>query len=55
MDNKCPVDYDINSCSSKEYGLTCETCFHSKDIKLKELSVDDLIESIRQIKSVTRK
>ena len=28
MKFKCPVDYDINNCSSKEYGLTCNTCFH---------------------------
>jgi hypothetical protein len=27
----CPVDYKIDDCSSKEYGLTCETCFHCKD------------------------
>jgi hypothetical protein len=31
MSFKCPVDYDINNCSSKEYGLTCDTCFHSED------------------------
>jgi len=30
MKFKCPVDYDINNCSSKEYGLTCETCFHTQ-------------------------
>ena len=31
MKFKCPVNYDINNCSSKEYGLTCETCFHMDD------------------------
>jgi len=25
--------YNINNCSSKEYGLTCETCFHMDDNK----------------------
>ena len=33
MKFKCPVYYDIDNCSSKEYGLTCETCFHSDDAK----------------------
>lgn len=27
----CPVNYNLNNCSSKEYGLTCDTCFHNKD------------------------
>ena len=26
----CPVDYDINKCSSKEHHLTCETCYHTR-------------------------
>jgi hypothetical protein len=25
---KCPVNYELDNCSSKEYGLTCDTCFH---------------------------
>jgi len=30
MKFKCPVDYKLDDCSSKEYGLTCDTCFHTK-------------------------
>jgi len=30
MEFKCPVDYKLDDCSSKEYGLTCDTCFHTK-------------------------
>jgi len=33
MKLKCPVDYDLNNCSSNDYGLTCETCFHSYNHK----------------------
>ena len=29
----CPVNYDISRCSSQEYGLTCETCWHMEDRK----------------------
>lgn len=28
---KCPLDYNIDKCSSKEYGLTCDTCFHTNN------------------------
>lgn len=29
----CPIDYDLENCSSKEYGLDCSTCIHwKKDI-----------------------
>jgi hypothetical protein len=27
----CPINYDLDNCSSKEYGLTCETCFHNEN------------------------
>jgi len=27
----CPINYNLNECSSREYGLTCETCFHMDD------------------------
>jgi len=43
MKFKCPVNYNINNCSSKEYGLTCETCFHSEDEEY-------LIKQIKQLK-----
>jgi len=26
----CPVNYNWNNCSSKDYGLTCDTCVHNK-------------------------
>lgn len=28
MNFGCPVDYDIDKCSSKEFGLACDTCYH---------------------------
>lgn len=28
----CPINYDLDKCSSKEYGLSCETCCHGKHI-----------------------
>ena len=34
MKFKCPVNYDLENCSSKEYGLTCETCFHMEDTEI---------------------
>ena len=33
MSFNCPIDYNLDKCSSKEYGLTCDTCFHSKKRK----------------------
>jgi hypothetical protein len=24
----CPVNYELEKCSSNEYGFTCETCIH---------------------------
>jgi hypothetical protein len=36
VDFKCPVNYDINNCSSKEYGLACKTCFHMDFRKIYE-------------------
>ena len=29
MSFNCPIDYNLDKCSSKEYGLTCDTCFHN--------------------------
>ena len=26
--SKCPINYDYDNCSSKEYGQTCDTCCH---------------------------
>lgn len=26
--SKCPINYDYDNCSSKEYGYTCDTCCH---------------------------
>jgi len=33
MKFSCPVNYKLDNCSSKEYGLTCDTCFHSYKTK----------------------
>ena len=33
MSFNCPIDYNLDKCSSKEYGLTCDTCFHSGERK----------------------
>lgn len=30
--NTCPVNFDLSKCSSKDYGLTCKTCFHHKKL-----------------------
>lgn len=31
--SNCPINYDWENCSSKEYGYTCDTCYHwKKDI-----------------------
>jgi hypothetical protein len=29
----CPIDYDWNNCSSKEYNLMCKTCNHGDTIE----------------------
>ena len=29
----CPIDYNLENCSSNEYGLTCDTCEHVKSFK----------------------
>lgn len=29
----CPIDYDIENCSSKDSGLDCSTCYHMENIK----------------------
>jgi len=50
---KCPVDYNINNCSSKEYGLTCETCFHNDDAKDDErhcVPYESLEQSLKEMK-----
>lgn len=39
MKSKCPVDYELKNCSSSNYGLTCEICFH-KDDETFEVMVD---------------
>lgn len=31
----CSVSYNLDQCSSKEYGLTCETCYHTNTIEQK--------------------
>ena len=36
LDNKlksCPIDYDIENCSSKDFGFDCTTCRHMKNIE----------------------
>jgi hypothetical protein len=38
---KCPVDYDINNCSSKEYGLTCDTCYHKDDPEFNKIQFEN--------------
>lgn len=40
MDVGCSINYNINECSSKEYGLTCATCYHLESVDKK------LIEAI---------
>ena len=37
MSFNCPIDYNLDKCSSKEYGLTCDTCFHSEEKKHKRV------------------
>jgi hypothetical protein len=35
--NKCPIKYDYNNCSSKEYGNhPCETCCHYDKERVEE-------------------
>lgn len=49
MNFKCPVDYKIEDCSSKDYGLTCDTCYHiDKDISfyMKEYAKLSIIDSL---------
>lgn len=31
---KCPIDYKYDICSSKEYGQTCDSCFHNKTYEI---------------------
>ena len=35
--NICPVSNNINNCSSKEYGLTCDTCYHTNNFNQQKL------------------
>ena len=42
LKTKCPVKYDYNKCSSKEYGMSCRTCANYNPLRIlyeKELSV----------------
>jgi len=53
MKFKCPINYDINNCSSKQYGLTCETCFHmddNKDEKKYCTPSESLEQSLKEMK-----
>jgi hypothetical protein len=31
----CPLNYNLEQCSSNDYGLTCDTCEHTKNLKRK--------------------
>ena len=52
MKFKCPVDYNLENCSSKEYGLTCETCFHTEDKQEERPCTpsESLIQSLKEMK-----
>ena len=36
----CPIDYDIENCSSKGFGLDCTTCCHMENI---EAEIKDML------------
>lgn len=39
----CSVNWDINQCSSKEYGYTCRTCAHYNPFEiLKRIVKEDM-------------
>lgn len=37
----CPINYDLEKCSSKEYNLSCETCVHYVE-KISGLTTQEL-------------
>lgn len=38
----CPIKYNLDQCSSKEYGLMCDTCIHYQDkLKLEKFIRDN--------------
>lgn len=39
----CPINYDIDNCSSKERGLDCSTCCHINNLTKKEIA--DILKS----------
>lgn len=34
LKTKCPVNYDWNKCSSKEYGTSCRTCANYNPLRM---------------------
>jgi hypothetical protein len=33
-DMDCPIDFDYNRCSSKDFGLQCDTCVHAPEFQI---------------------
>lgn len=45
----CPIDYDLKNCSSSDYGLTCDTCFHKDDETFEVIAYKILKHDIYEI------